>query len=387
MRAISASPPYWRLSGFYFFYFAVLGALAPSLSPYLKALGFTPTEIGVLFGTTMATRIIAPNIWGWIADHTGQRMRIVQIGSLLAALCFLGIFIEQTYIWLIVVLSTFSFFWNAALPQFEATTFNHLSDQVNRYSTIRLWGSIGFILTVVGLGYLFEVVDITFLPVIISILLGLIWAVSLMVPESAAGHLHIDHEPLRKVLRKPHVLGLLLVCFCMQASHGPYYAVYSIYMESYGYSSHTIGWFWGIGVIAEVIILLLMYRIVKLAPLSHLLMLSLLLAALRWCLVALFPEHMSIMVLAQILHAATFGLYHVVAIRLIHQFFTGRHQGRGQALYSSISFGLGGAIGSIYSGFAWDYLGRGWIFSLSVIFSLLGFWLAYRYVRPGPQPM
>jgi len=352
------------------------------MSPYLKSLDFSPTDIGILIGITMMTKVIAPNIWGWIADHTGKRMSIVRSGCLLAAVCFTGIFFKHTFFWLAVLFASFSFFWNAALPQFEATTFNYIKSEEHRYSSIRLWGSIGFILSVVGLGYVFEFTSIAWFPWIIMGLLSAIWLSSMTVPESAAGHLPLVHEPLGKVLGKPHVAGLLLTCFCMQASHGPYYAVYSIYMQSYDYSSYLTGWLWGIGVIAEVIVFLMMQQVFKRVSLRHLLIFSMVVAVCRWILIALYPQHLWIMIFAQILHAVTFGVYHVTAIRLIHQFFKGRHQGRGQALYSSLSFGAGGALGSVYSGFAWDNLGRSWVFGLSVIFAILGLWVAIRYVKP-----
>lgn len=384
MSQSTGAAPYWRLSGFYFFYFASLGALVPSMSPYLKSLSYTPTQIGILIGITMATKVIAPNIWGWIADHTGKRMAIVRGGCLFAAVIFVGIFFNQSFVWLAIIFGAFSFFWNAALPQFEATTFNHLTQEEHRYSSIRLWGSIGFILTVVGLGYVFEYLSISLFPWIVLSLLVAIWLSSLIVPESAAGHLPLEHESLRKVLRKPHVAGLLFACFCMQASHGPYYAVYSIYMQSYGYSSHLTGWLWGIGVIAEVVMLLFMQRLFKRVSLRALLIFSLWVACARWILIALFPQHLWVMLIAQAMHAVTFGVYHVTAIQMIHHLFTGRHQGRGQALYSSLSFGAGGAIGSVYSGFAWDYFGRSWVFGLSVAFAMLGLWVAYRYVKIEP---
>ncbi len=382
MNAVSSPAPYWRLSGFYFFYFASLGAFLPYLGPYLDFLGLTPFQIGVLVAITMATKIIAPNVWGWIADHTGKRMRIVQLGCLFAAISFSILLIEQTFLILIIVLSLFSFFWNAALPQFEATTFNYIRDQVDRYSAIRLWGSVGFVISVVALGYVYEAIPYSTFPYVFSILLISIWLMSLTVPETAAGHLQLDHEPLKTILCKPHVVGLLLTCFFMQASHGPYYAFYNLYMKSFGYSSDTIGWLWGIGVSAEVLLFIFMYKLFKVYSLRNLLIASLLLALIRWILTALFPEFIWVMIFAQLLHAVTFGLYHVTAIRLIHQLFQGRHQGKGQALYSSLSFGAGGAIGSLYSGFAWDFLGRAWIFYGAVFFCLAGLWFAIRYIKP-----
>ena len=381
-QSSTSSVPYWRLSSFYFFYFASLGALIPYWNLYLKEQGYSASQTGVIMAILMATKIISPNIWGWIADHTGKRMRIVRLGCLFAAISFSGILIDQSFAWFVTVMFVFSFFWNAALPQFEASTLTHLGDRPDDYSSIRLWGSIGFIILVIALGYVFSFISVNYLPIIVSVLLLTIWVSSLMTPEETSGHLQLDHEPLGKVLRKPMVLSLLFVCFCMQASHGPYYALFSRYIDSYGYGISSIGWFWGIAVIPEAIVFIYMSRLIKKFGLRNLLLFSLLLAIVRWTITALLADNIVMLGMAQILHAATFGIYHAVAIRLIHQQFTGRHQGKGQALYSSISFGAGGAIGSLYSGFAWDYLGRSAVFGISIAFAILGFWLAYRYIKP-----
>ena len=90
--------PYWRLSSFYFFYFASLGAFLPYWSLYLKSLGFGAVEIGQLVAIIMATKIVAPNVWGWIADHTGHRMAIVRMASLLATVTFAGVFLVNSFI-------------------------------------------------------------------------------------------------------------------------------------------------------------------------------------------------------------------------------------------------------------------------------------------------
>ena len=173
--------PYWRLSSFYLFYFAALGALIPFWTLYLSSLGFNSIQIGQLMAIPTATKIVAPYIWGWLGDHIGKRMAIVRTGSLLAFLTFLLVFWLTDYGGLALAMSLFSFFWNAALPQFEATTLNHLGAQTHRYSSIRLWGSIGFIVAVAGLGALFEQAGTALLP---TVLLGLLAA-----PSAAGGWL------------------------------------------------------------------------------------------------------------------------------------------------------------------------------------------------------
>ncbi len=348
--------PYWRLSTFYFFYFSSLGTLIFYLSVYLESLGFSRQDSGELIAILAATKIVSPMVWGWIADHTGQRMRIVRFGALMAALSFLAVFKVTGYWPLALVIMVFSFFWNAILPQFEATTFNHLGEQVHRYSAIRLWGSVGFIIMVwlVGLGI--DAAGIGILPWVVFIVFVAIWLSSLVVPEQAAKHLPLDHEPLSTVLRKPHVLGLLLVCLLMQAGHGPYYAFFTPYMKSHGYSIGFIGGLIALGVIAEVVIFWSMHNWLERFSLRHLMIFSLAMAALRWLLIGAMPEVLPVVLFAQSLHAISFGVYHAVAIQLFHTWFTGRHQGKGQALYSSVSFGVGGALGSLYAGYSWEYV-------------------------------
>ena len=376
---------YWRLSGFYLFYFASLGALIPYWSLYLESHDFSVTEIGQLIAILMATKIVAPNIWGWIADRSGQRMAIIRVASLLAAIAFSGVFISHSFWWLALVMTVFSFFWNATLPQFEATTMSHLGDDFHRYSGIRLWGSIGFIITVTGVGTLLDLSGMGLLPMVLMGLFVLIWLSSLTVPESAAGHQPLDQEPLRKVLSRPLVLSLLAVCFLVQASHGPYYAFFSIYMERHGYPTAVIGQLWALGVVAEIGIFLFIPVLLPRFGARKLLIVAVTLTTLRWLLTALYADSLAIIVFSQTLHAASFGLYHAVMIFLIHSLFTGSHQGRGQALYSSVSFGAGGAAGILLSGYLWTEMGPQTMYLMAALTSLCALLVVLFCVRNIPE--
>ena len=372
---------YWRLSGFYLFYFASLGALVPYWGLYLKSLGLDVTAIGQLIAILLATKIVAPNVWGWIADRTGHRMAIVRMASLLATVTFAGVFLGNSFWWLAIVMTAFSFFWNAALPQFEATTMNHLGDDTHRYSGIRLWGSVGFIISVALLGPLLDSRGVALLPVIVAALFALIWLSSMAVPETAAGHLPLDQEPLSRVLRRPLVVSLLVVCFLVQASHGPYYAFYTLYLEAADYSAAFIGQLWALGVLAEIGVFLCMPLLLPRFGARRLLLVAVSLTMVRWLLIAGYVEQPVMLVFAQTLHAASFGLYHAVAIYMIHVLFTGAHQGRGQALYSSLSFGAGGAAGSLASGYLWNGIGPEAMYLMAAAISLLAIVVVFFGIR------
>ena len=183
------------------------------------------------------------------------------------------------------------------------------------------------------------------------------------------------------MLKQPAVVSLLLVCFLLQASHGPYYTFYSLYMVEHGYSETVIGQLWALGVVAEIAVFLKMHHWLPRFGARKLMLVAAALTALRWLLIALFVEQIWVMAFAQTLHAASFGVYHAVSIHLIHHLFTGRHQGRGQALYSSLSFGAGGAVGSLLAGYVWDGIGAQWTYILAAATAVLAAWIAWRGVE------
>ena len=380
MNPVPASLPYWRLSGFYLFYFAALGALVPYWGLYLKQLGFDAVQIGQLMALPMATKFVAPYVWGWLGDHLGHRMAIVRLGSLLTSLIFVGVFWLQGFWALGLAMALFSFFWNAVLPQFEAVTLAYLGRRVARYARIRVWGSIGFIVTVVLLGMAVDRQGpAVVLPALFLIYLA-IWLSSLLVKDPHPQPVPQRQPAILTIMRRPPVIAFFLVCFLLQAGHGTYYSFYSIYMEQWGYSKTLIGQLWALGVIAEVLVFLVMHRLLQRFGARRVLLASLLLAALRWLLIGWFPDSLPLLMAAQSLHAASFGTFHASAIHLVHHYFTGRHQGRGQALYSSLSFGAGGAVGSLYSGYLWTGQGPAFTFTLSATLTLLAFVIARRWI-------
>ena len=372
--------PYWRLSGFYFFYFASLGVFVPYWGLYLQWQGFSAQEIGEITAIFLGARIIAPNLWASLADFHGQRMRIVRVTSIIAIIVFSAILLNNSYTWIAAVMLIFSIFWNATLPQFEANTLQHLGENSHHYSKIRLWGSIGFIFTVTALGIVFEKISIDLMPIALIITMTGISIMSLSVPESSDHNLTHKQLPLRDILKQPAIIAFFTVCFLVILSHGPYYTFYSIYLEQNGYSRTLIGQLWALGVIAEVIVFIFMHRFIPRYGLRLILILSLLLSTLRWLLIGLFPNMITVLLFAQLLHAASFGTFHAAAIAWVHQHFVGKNQARGQALYSSIGFGAGGVLGSLTSGYLWDNPGPTFTFILAGISTLLATYIAFKWL-------
>lgn len=373
--------PYWRLSGFYLLYFAFVGVFAPYWSLYLKSLKFSAFQIGVLMSLLQVARIFAPNLWGWLADHSGRDVRLVQLAAGLSMLAYLGVFVGESFSWLFIVMAVMSFFWSASLPLMESITLRHLGERSGQYGRIRLWGSVGFVAAVTGMGYALDFLPIrTLLWVVLGLMIGIL-IFSHWIPEPRPVRHHDEESPIWDILRRPEVTVFLAAGFLMAAAHGVYYTFYSIYLVDHGYSKGAIGWLWSIGVLCEILVFLWMPRLVAAVGLRNILLASFLLATLRFFLIGFGAHQPAVIVFAQLLHAASFGSYHAASVAVIHHFFRGRHNAKGQAIYTSVSFGLGGTIGGLWSGWLWEPAGPEITFAVSSVATLVAFFLLFRRLK------
>ncbi|RZG91002.1 MFS transporter [Acinetobacter pittii] len=363
-----------RLSGFYFFYYSIVGTFMPYWNLYLQDQGFNYQEIGVLSSIAIVTRFFAPLVWGWIADKSGKRMLLVRIATWMESCIWLAIFIvPNTFQSVALLMLIFSFFQNAILAQFEGVTLFWLDDQKAKlYGKIRKWGSVGFIVGVFTIGAILEIVHISMLPILLLIIasLAFIWSFTIREPDSApTSQKHL--EPLLPVLKRPTVAAFFAIEFILLFSHAPFYSFYSNFLKSLNFSTTEIGFLWAMGVFAEIFMFSIASKIFQRFSWRSLVIVCLLVTSIRWMLVAVFSHYFIGQLFAQCLHAFSFGLFHLIAMRVIFQNFSAGQQGRGQALYSTM-WGLGVAFGSVLAGHFWKILSGELIFMCASVVVLLG---------------
>lgn len=378
-----SKPIHLSLSAFYFAYFAYLGAFAPFFALYLNSVGMSAVEIGVLMALPQLTRIVAPHLWGWLADHSGRRIAIVQASGAAGMLAFLGVFAGDGFWLLFGVLFAMMFFWSAALPLVEATTLSHLGEETARYGRIRVWGSVGFIAAVVAVGYIIDASGPRAVLWVIAALMAVMLLLTATLAESKAEPHPGDDLPVWQIVRRPEVIAIIAASALMAAAHGPYYTFYTIHLVDHGYSKSAAGWLWALGVVCEIGIFIWMSRLYRAYSLRAILIASTLLAALRFIVIGWVADSFLLLLAAQTLHAASFGSFHAAAIGVVHRLFRGRHQARGQAIYGSLAYGLGGTVGGLASGYAWSGLGAGLTFTLGGACALAAAAVLWRWLRPG----
>lgn len=361
-----------RLSRFYFIYYFFVGAFVPYWGLYLQSEKFSAADIGILMSLFQISRIFAPNFWGWLADHTGKRAQWIRLTAFLGLCGFIAVFWAHGFFWMFFVMAALSLFTSSTLPLAESLTLAHLATTNGHYSRIRMWGSLGFIVAAVILGFMIDSAGIASLLWFLLAVQVSLFMLSYTLPEPVVAPHEHDHFSIWQVIRQPNVIALLVGCSLMVTAHGVLYNFYSIYLSEHGYSKGTIGLLWSVGVICEIGIFMLMPKIMARFSLKAILLTSLVLAVIRFTLIGVSVYNLWIIILAQTLHAATFGSFHAASVEVVTQFFKGRHQAKGQAIYNSVAYGVGGAIGGIAGGYALQYLGGQQTFVLAAAFPLLG---------------
>jgi len=347
-----------RLSSNYFFYFAILGLVSPYLSVFLDAKGFTSTELGEIFAIITATKIVAPSLWAVLADKTGQQLLIIRLGALFALSSFILLFWLSSYWPISFALALFSLFWTAVLPQLEVLTLNSVRRSSKIYARIRLWGSIGFIVLALIAGQVMEYFPIesfTFSFTLMGSLILLLLLVSTLTIKPQHGLNKNKQAPIaiRAKLFESRFVVFFIAGILLQISFGPYYGFFALFLRDLSYSGFAIGLLISLGVVAEIMVFIYAGAFFKTFTLKKLLVFSLVITALRWYLVALFADSVWVLLLTQVIHAASFGLYHSASMLFISEHFSACQQSRGQAVYLGGVYGLGGAVGAYLAGILW----------------------------------
>lgn len=384
---MTTSAPAFRLAQFYFWYFGFLGAFAPFWSLYLKAEGLSAAQIAILLATIPVTRVVGPTFWGWVADTRGARMPVVRFTTVATLIVYLGVFAGSGFWWLFAVMFVLNLFWSGSLPLAEATTMGHLGDQPHRYGRIRVWGSVGFVAAVAIAG---QILDITGIHALVWIVVALLAAHAISawkIPEAPVRPHANDAMPIGALLRRPPVIALFAGCLLMSVANGPYNTFYSIWLVDHGYGKGPVGLLWALSVVAEIFVFVGWARLSQRFPLRNLLLTAYAVTVGRYLVIAWLPDLLVPIIVAQLAHAATFALFHAAAVAFTHRFFAGRHQSRGQALYSGIGFGAGGVLGSLLAGSLWDTIGGAWTLTCGSVAALAAFLVTARALKeelPAP---
>jgi PPP family 3-phenylpropionic acid transporter len=375
---------WWAFAAVSASYFAHVGFFGPYLSLWLKHLGYGVTAIGWMTAIQAATRLFAPYGWSWLSDHTGERVRWLRFCAAIAWVCSLGFFISVQMAWLMSVLLLMFIHTSAMMPMTETLMAQSVSSDKGfdsqRYGRIRLWGSLGFMVTALVSGAWFQAQGMDSFPVWVVASLAVlnlsVWTIS-----SRHDRARVRHEALPAmghVLKQARVRWLLSSVFFHVLSHMGIYVFFSLYLDSLGYSKTMIGLMWAASVTAEILWFMFHARWLHWMSIPMWLIVCSSVMVLRMVITTVWADVLWLLVLAQIMHALTFAMHHSACVALLSEFFPDRLRARGQALYSSLGYGLPGVLGAVAGGYLSDALGLRMVFAACAVVAMMGAFCAWR---------
>jgi len=355
---------------FYAAYFAAMGLILPYFPVYLTDLGLTTVWVGIFVGALAATKVIAPPLAGLLLEYRNTNTRtFLLLTASLATAASAMLIAPWDMLTMLGIVILFGFFWSAILPLTDGLSLVVSEISIMSYGRLRVWGSVGFVVASF-LGGLYLLGDsITLFPWILAGLLILTTLAATGFPDLSGmseQSQQASAEPNQKAF-----IWLLFIGFCMQASHGAYYGFFSLYMIDAGYSGGEIGFFWILGVLAEIILMWFFSKRIQKASPIWILGVCLMLASLRWFGLAL-TTHIFAVIALQLLHAASFAAFHLSAVAWVRKFAQPHRQTSAQGWYSSIGFGLGSTLGIMLCGVIVEKQGYATAFYACTLIALLG---------------
>ena len=376
-----------RYGALTFSYFAAIGLFNTYAPLWFQSLGFSTLVIGGIASLQAWTRVFAPYAWSWWGDHSGRQVALIRL-SAAAALCASLLLLGARGAAAVAAVTALLFIANSGVvPLYEATLAHLLGTpgggiDPRRYGRVRVWGSVGFIVSVTAFGALLEWRGMAIFPGFVAVMDALLLAAALRLPATRSEVVHEAPAPaVLMVLRRPAVAWFFASVFFTVLAHTSLYAFFSLFLDQLGYGKAAVGGLWAVSVAVEIVFFWTQGRWFGWFTPHRWLKVVAGVTALRFAATALGSAWVPVLVLAQMTHAITFAAHHAACIALVNQYFPGRLRGRGQALYTTLGYGLSGVLGGIGGGWLISHHGFAAVFWAASACALLALACALRAAR------
>jgi MFS transporter, PPP family, 3-phenylpropionic acid transporter len=362
MKSIRTAYP-WTIASQYFLHFGIMGVFLPYFNLYCLHIGFNGVQIGALSSVRSVSTIIFPVLFGAVADRFGVR-KPIYVGCCFISAAIWTFFLRTTdFYWMLMICLLYGIFNSSIISFLEALTMDTLGREKRSYGTIRAWGSVSFIIIVMLMGKVIDLFSIRI--ILLCILVGSI--IQAIAAVKIPYHIHKFNQntiPKFRHFLRYRILFFLFCAFLMLVSHGAYYGFFSIHLERLGFSNLFIGSVWAIASVAEILAMLKSKPLFTRFSLETVLVFSFAVAVLRWCLLYYVTSPVPI-ILTQVLHAVTYGTFHMAGILYMDKMTRDDSKTMGQAVNNAVTYGLGLMVGFLVNGYLYEVVGSGVLFIIS----------------------
>lgn len=362
------------LSGFYFFYFAVVGIYIIFLPKVLSWIGYSGVEIGIVFATAPLVRFFVP--FAFIKGLKLTHGIFVSALALMLGASFLFYITLHNFYALVFSNILLGIAMSMILPYVEVVALHVISKE--RYGRVRLYGSVGFIIVALVLVKFLNTPQTAVHFLVFTVFFTALFGYLISKREKKQSS-SLEDENGSMNIRSHWKLWVGLTL--MQVSFGPFYNFFTIYETAHGISMDMTVYLWSFGVIIEIIMFIFQGKLLQ-KNLLTLLQFTMFMTAVRWGLLFLFPSSLFVSFFTQSLHALSFALFHSSAISYLFSLY--KQKKLAQQLFLGITYGFGGFVGAMYSGYVYEYLPN-YLFLSSALIALIAFLFLRREAKSPLQ--
>jgi MFS transporter, PPP family, 3-phenylpropionic acid transporter len=354
----------------YFLYFGVFGIFLPYFNLYCYHIGFSGFEIGALSALRSVTLVLFSLAWGVLADRFQIRRPIYILCNIASALIWIFYLFNENFWVMLIITAFYGMFYAPIISFLEAFSMDVLGKEKKSYGRLRMWGSISFILVVISLGKMIDLFSVRLILVLILAGSLVQASISFKIPDIKIPK-RDPFTSVKKSLLNIHVIIFLFCAFLMLVSHGAYYGFFSIHLENLGYSNAFIGIAWAVASTTEIFVMIKSDTIFKTFSPEQIITFSFIVAALRWFILFFATSETSIL-FSQLLHAVTYGAFHMASILYIDLLSPDKNKTLGQAVNNAATYGLGLMVGFFLSGYLYENMDTSSLFIISSLISITG---------------
>jgi PPP family 3-phenylpropionic acid transporter len=309
-----------RLSLFYGAFFIYLGLSMPFVPAWLAAKGLDAREIGIVLAAPMVVRVVVVPLATRLADRFGRLQAALVLAAWASVIAFALVGAASGFAAILATYALAAAVLAPVLPFADALALRGLKGRAASYGSVRLWGSVTFIVANMGGGLLLARLGAVDVIWAVVAALALTAAAALAVDPLAveAGESQDGARPGGSLWRSPGFLAVVLGASLIQASHAVMYGFATLQWAARGIPGPEIGLLWAIGVVAEVALFALSARVVGWLGAAGMIMLGGLGGVVRWTAMALDPP-VAALPLLQVLHALSFAATHLGTMHYLAQ--------------------------------------------------------------------
>ena len=352
-----------RLSVMMFLQYAIWGSWAPVLSAYLQNdLGFSGTQIGLIYSLLPLATIISPFLGGQIADRYFPTEKLIALLQLAGGGFLILVASTTDYTTMIWLMLIYSILYAPTLALTNSIAMINLANSEKEFGSIRVWGTIGWIAAGLSLAFWRSLAeaqqvatiqgDTLVLAGIFSIVMGLLAFGLPHTPPRKEGSNPWAFLEALKMLKNKNMIIFFVIAFIVATELQFYYVLTAPFLTSdqIGVANARISGVMVIAQLAEIIVMaFLLPRFLPKYGIRKVMLMGILAWPLRYAIFAIGgPTWLVLASLA--LHGFCYVFFFTAAFIYIDQIAPKDIRHSAQSLITLILLGFGNYLGALFSG-------------------------------------